>query len=337
MERGVIDHEQIEAARQFLRSHGDQLLPWSRVLIAAEALAQGLDLDYEQRNRQLTILRGRRRYYFRGLTTNYNTALARRLCRLRDATGKYLLAMEQPAFENCVFEAGEEEMAWEWSQRILPVSVQANNRMKNLPIFRELATEAEFRDAFARIAEEQPGGVLVQEDPPGEDYRALVVGGEIVAMSHLTPAYVVGDGQSTVELPAIAQNKKHLPYRGKLELGESEVDILARSNLSPMDVVEAGRQVDLALHLQEDSKGYATDVMDSMDQDHMAVVQQAVALVPGLRLAGVEARVIDSTQGSRLMLTGITARPDIAVHQFPQEGHPQNIARAVLDAMFPPE
>src|SRR5690606_19812681 len=80
--------------------------------------------------------------------------------------------------------------------------------------------------------------VLVEEQVEGRDYRALVVGGRVVAASERTPAHVTGDGRRTIAALVELANQDPRRARGHggvltcIELDDVTRAVLLRRGLT---------------------------------------------------------------------------------------------------------
>ena len=200
------------------------------------------------------------------------------------------------------------------------------------------------REAFrVALAAGKAQRVVVQRQLVGRDYRALVVGGQLVAVSERVPAGVVGDGVSTVEGLVATANAD--PRRGdgharqltRLRLDDAALELLARQGLSREGIPGAGRTIVLARTANMSTGGTAIDRTDAVDPVNVQLIEEAVAVV-GLDIAGVDivtpdiARSITVDGGG---IVEINAAPGFRMHTHPSEGSPRAVGAAVVEMLFP--
>jgi cyanophycin synthetase len=208
-----------------------------------------------------------------------------------------------------------------------------------------LADEAAVRAHFPiALRESRAGTVVVESYIVGKDYRILVVGGRVVAVAERVPAHVVGDGQHTLqELVAITNAD---PRRGvghekvltRLTLDAAALALAARQGYGPGDVPPAGTHVQLALTGNMSTGGTAIDRTDEIHPENYALASQA-ALVIGLDVAGIDFIAPDIAQSVREAggaICEVNAGPGFRMHTHPTEGIPRDVARPVIDLLFPP-
>ncbi|RIK47245.1 MAG: cyanophycin synthetase [Chloroflexi bacterium] len=208
-----------------------------------------------------------------------------------------------------------------------------------------LRDEAEVRENFdAAFEESRAGTVVVESYIRGKDYRILVIGGKIVACAERVPAHVVGDGVHTVEeLIEITNND---PRRGighekvltRISIDEAVVALLAKNDLTLTSVPPEGMFVQLRLTGNMSTGGTSIDRTDEIHPDNVEIAEQAAQVI-GLDVAGIDMIVEDITQPLKDQggaICEVNAGPGFRMHTHPTEGPPRDVARPVLDLLFPP-
>jgi cyanophycin synthetase len=197
---------------------------------------------------------------------------------------------------------------------------------------------AAFEEA-ARVS----GKVIVEEQIVGNDYRILVVDGAIAAVAERVPAQVVGDGRHTVRELIDVVNRD--PRRGegheqtltKITVDEHVLGLLADSKLSLDCVPAPGEAVRLRATANISTGGTAVDRTDEIHPDNALIARRAAAVL-GLDIAGIDflapciARSVRETGGG---IVEVNAAPGFRMHLEPSEGKARNVARPVIDMLFP--
>ncbi len=206
------------------------------------------------------------------------------------------------------------------------------------------ATASEASTAFTAAAH---GGrlVLVEEYVSGTDYRALVVGGRVVA-AELSPAQVTGDGVH--DITALVKQVNADPRRGighdrpltRIVLDDMALAHLNRQGLTPASVPADGQVVKLRHNANLSTGGTSKDVTASV---HPAIARMCVraAAVIGLDVCGIDLRLADISQppGTGIAAGGIieiNATPGLRMHLHPSEGSPRDVAGDIVDTLYPP-
>ena len=206
------------------------------------------------------------------------------------------------------------------------------------------ATASEASAAFTTAA--HGGGlVLVEEYVRGTDYRALVVGGRVIA-AEVSPARVTGDGVH--DIAALVEQVNADPRRGlghdrpltRIVLDEMVLAHLNRQGMTPASVPAGGQVVKLRHNANLSTGGTSKDVTASV---HPAIARMCVraAAVIGLDVCGIDLRLADISQppGTGIATGGIieiNATPGLRMHLHPSEGSPRDVAGHIVDTLYPP-
>lgn len=171
--------------------------------------------------------------------------------------------------------------------------------------------------------------ILLEEKLEGLDVRAIVIGGQFVCAVTRLPAYVVGDGSSTVaELveqknSLRKQNKAHARHPLKLEY----------YSIDPSLVPAADHFLQLTEISNVHLGGEAVDVTDLLPSALKELAEAAAAAIPGLGVVGVDMIATDFEGGIAKVIELNTAC-NFMIHQAPLYGQPRYPAEQVLKCML---
>lgn len=202
---------------------------------------------------------------------------------------------------------------------------------------------AESARAAFRIAQTFSREVLVEEQFVGNDYRVLVIGGKMVAASRRVPAHVIGNGKDTIQ--SLIEQANADPRRGdghenvmtRIELDETSLLSLDRRGIKLNDVPATGTTVTLRETANLSTGGIAIDVTDEVYPTIRSLCERAARLV-GLDICGLDLIAQDIARPMADQSGGIievNAGPGIRMHHYPAAGQPRNVARAIVDMMYP--
>lgn len=206
------------------------------------------------------------------------------------------------------------------------------------------------------------GAVIVESYVPGNDYRVLVTGGQVIAAAQLKPPVVTGDGTHSIGDLIDAQNAD--PRRGtghsraltKITVDDVALAHLAASGLDLSSVPEAGQRVSLRRNGNLSTGGTSADVTAAVHPDVAELCRRA-AVATGLDICGIDIRAADigaplfSAQlrpagdpgdpqpagpGLRAAVIEINACPGLRMHLSPAEGQARDVAEAIVDRVYPP-
>lgn len=206
----------------------------------------------------------------------------------------------------------------------------------------DLKNAEEVIEAFPR-AKAHSRSVIVERYFTGQDYRVLVIDGEIAAVAERQPAHVIGNGIDTIANLIAKVNED--PRRGdghedvmtRIVINDAMIQWMARSQLTLESVPPLMQRVVLSPTANLSTGATATDRTDEIHPDNAAIARRA-ALAVGLDIAGIDMILPDITRSWRETGGGIVevnAAPGFRMHLHPSEGQARNVARNVIDALFP--
>jgi cyanophycin synthetase len=208
-----------------------------------------------------------------------------------------------------------------------------------------IVDEDGLRFGFAEAQREAKGGrsVIIEQYFEGNDHRILVVDGKLVAVAERVPAHVVGDGVHTIA--QLVEQVNEDPRRGqghenvmtRIKIDAHVVEYLARSGQTVESVPEPGQVVYLRATANLSTGGTAVDRTNQIHFDNAEIARRAAKII-GLDIAGIDFIAPDISKSVRETGGGVievNAAPGFRMHLEPSEGAPRDVARPVIDMLFP--
>ncbi len=207
-----------------------------------------------------------------------------------------------------------------------------------------LADEAAVRAHYPLARDATRGGtVIVESFIVGKDYRVLVVAGRVVAVAERVPAHVVGDGEHTVRQLVAITNAD--PRRGvghekvltRIDFDDAAIALAREQGFGPDDVPSTGAHVQLALTGNMSTGGISIDRTDEIHPDNATIAAQAAQVI-GLDVAGIDFLTPDIAHSVKEVggaICEVNAGPGFRMHTHPTEGIPRDVARPVIELLFP--
>lgn len=188
--------------------------------------------------------------------------------------------------------------------------------------------------AYARAAGGKQSDVIIQQQVEGDEYRFLVVDGKIVAVAGRRPAFVVGDGVSTIA--KLIDKKNNDPRRSEGHKGVltkiSCDDVVQHRGEEFLGIVPVkGQQVSVLDTSNLSRGGESFDVTDIASP---AIKRLAVhaAHYCFLGVAGVDIITKDITAATAddSYVIEVNLAPGIRMHEFPSEGKARPAAKKIF-------
>lgn len=246
-----------------------------------------------------------------------------------------------PVPRGCVAVSVEEAVA-ELDHSGAPLVVKPYNGNQGKGVTLNLSDEAGIRSAFA-LAQAYDEKVLIEEFIEGRHYRLLVINNQLVAAAEKIPAYITGDGISSIRELVAKINEE--PLRGddhenvltKIKIDSVVILTLAQKNLSLNTVPAKGEVVFLRDSANLSTGGVAHDVTGLIHPDNRDLAVYAAQVV-GLDIAGVDLVIQDISRSFREAnghVIEVNAAPGIRMHQFPSEGEMREVGKYIVDQIVP--
>lgn len=273
--------------------------------------------------------------------TGHTGVLAADLVSDKNLTKLMLAENGIPVPDGVVVTTAQEAVnAWRQMDKLVAVKPLCGNQGKGVTV--KINTAAEVERAFS-VAYEFDKHVLVEEYIWGRQYRLCIINGRLVAASERIPAYIVGDGEHTVEELIAAVNRD--PLRGdghgkpltKIMIDAVAVGVLAKQHINRKDVPAKGQEVYIRYNANLSNGGTAVDVTDKVHPETRLLAERAADIV-GLDIAGVDivaADIARSIYGKNGAVIEINAAPGIRMHQYPTAGKMRDVGGEIVNYLFP--
>lgn len=193
------------------------------------------------------------------------------------------------------------------------------------------------------FAKEFSTQVIVERFIEGFDFRILVVDGNFVAASKRIPAQVIGNGTSTVKMLIDEVNAD--PNRGighesvltKIAFNDDTLNHLMRVGYNYENIPSENEKIILKSTANLSTGATAIDVTDYVHPANLLLAERA-ALIVGLDVCGIDIMAPDLStpiidNGGIIM--EVNAAPGFRMHLSPAEGKPRNVAKSVVDMLYP--
>jgi len=309
-------------------------LSFSNQMLVREAYRRGITFEVLPRKQFKMSYEGKSVIVRGGVQNAYNSRLAKKLTKYKNATCNFLQGMGYSTPENAIFIKDDVERAWQWAEPILPVVLKPNDGILGKLVFVKIETYAEFKTCFAKIAQEREQ-VLVEQFIYGDEYRFTFVKNDVVAVANRVPANIVGDSIHTIEQLIDLKNEERESSKNPIHLllkkDDETTRVLAKQALTYNDVPNDGEQIFIRNNSNVSTGGDAIDVTDTIHPDIKETVRKALVAIPGLRVCGVDVII----QGDSYHILEINSNAMLSMHHYPWQGEVQDVVGKVIDGMFP--
>jgi cyanophycin synthetase len=195
-----------------------------------------------------------------------------------------------------------------------------------------VTTLQEFRRACSRAAL-TADPIIVEQLVAGRHWRITLFDGELVFACERLPAFVVGDGQSSIQALVSRRNnaiaeRDGFPNAYPIHVDKDTHAALHDQNMTPASVPPAGHKVVLKRICNAAVGGLTVDITGSLHDDYLDLARKAAAAM-GARLAGIDIIAPDATQpigNGRVFINEVNTTPDLLLNHFDVSGSGNAIA-----------
>jgi len=209
-------------------------------------------------------------------------------------------------------------------------------------VFVNLKNPDELADAYS-LAKEYESYQLVEKYMSGDDYRALLVNNEVVALANKIPAHVVGDGSSTIKelVELVNQDPKrgdeHDNLLTKITFNDEVMMNLEKKGLGLEYVPDEGETVFLTETANLSTGGTAEDRTEDLHPSLKKSLER-VSKIVDLDLMGIDFIADDISKHPQELNWGIieiNASPGLRMHISPTSGKPRPVGKKIIDHLYP--
>lgn len=308
-------------------------------LIARVGARLGLGIHFESTARtsgQISAPDGRK-FYFAGTRMDLNGISAAQLAGNKEACAYYLLRMGYPVPDGRSFRVREIDAGCAYASELgFPVVVKPNHGFSGVHVS-IAANEPQLRRAMqALFADPLHRTALVQRKVDGNDFRIVILDGEVLAAYQRVPLAVVGDGRRATgalleeKIAALTARKRHLI------LAPRDVRVtlqLERLGLAWEAIPGLGERIQL-LDTANGSTG--ADLVDLTVKIHPEVCALCarIARDAGLRYCGIDLMTgtIEEPLADYVIIE-LNASPAI-YHLLGLGSHEQHLAESIIEKML---
>ncbi|AWA30347.1 cyanophycin synthetase [Flavobacterium magnum] len=314
----------------------------STLSIVQEAAARGIPWTRLGKNSKIRLGYGKNQKQFQATITCNTSNTAVNIAGDKDSTKKLLAQAMIPvaAGDVCQTEEGLKEI----TDRIgFPIVIKPlhGNHGKGATIGIDDLEAAKTAMAAAKVYGQY---VIVERYITGTDFRLLVIDGKFVAAAKRIPAHIVGDGISDITSLIASVNSQ--PGRGegheapltRIKYDQDTALQLSKYGYTPDSIPLQGETVYLKSTANISTGGTAEDVTDRIHPENIFMAER-IAKIIGLDICGIDIMATDLSVPMRKsggVVLEVNAAPGFRMHLEPSAGKPRNVAKAVVDMLYPP-
>lgn len=268
-----------------------------------------------------------------GVSTDLSSSTARTICNHKDVTALVadMLGCRMPATIAYDTDEGAQAFLRQYKQIVVKPSDGAHGNGVSINVSTTKLLEEALRRA--RVYS-QTGGLILQQQVQGNDYRILVIDGVAIAVSQRTAASVMGDGVHTNRELITIENETNSKRGSNYEKPLNYIDVDAAC-------IFLGEAMQLIPGQGEDSTvvgtaniGTGGKATDRTGQIPAAMIAEAERIVReiGAFTCGVDFMYDDTND--EWYLIELNSSPSFGLHHSPSEGEPVDVTHFFVDKLL---
>ena len=325
----------------------------SSTLLAGEAIKRGIKVDhinkYQKEMAFLELLYKKHKEHIIGQNISKTSSPADYAVKNKALTKSLLSRAKISVAKGRLFYKDRIDEGYKFIEEIgFPIVIKPFDSARGNLVFVGIIDRKESEDAIKKILKKNKY-VLIEKEFKGEECRIIASRDKFIAAANRVPANVIGDGVNTIRDLIKTKNEdpsrggKHSFWEGKA-LVKIKIDSVIKNNLNKnglelSSIVPKGERIYLRKNSNLSTGGDSVDITDQVHPELKKIAVKAVRAIPGLAYAGVDMMVSRdiSKKPARTsyMIVEMNSSPGIFLHHFPFEGKSRNVAKEVIDILFP--
>lgn len=324
---------------------------YSTYLIGEEAKKRGVKVEkifpeglYKKKSRLRLSYKGHVEIII-GQRTSQTSVVAFWIQRDKHLAKHFLRQAGIETAEGEVFSVKNEKEIISYVKKIgFPLIVKQTSGTHGDLVFLNVDSEVAIKECIDKIAKQGKKNVLIEREFIGKEYRLFATKDKFVAGTFRIPANVVGDGKSSIK--DLVKEKNRDPRRSaghskslvRIKIDQLVKDYLQSQKLSLESVPSKGEKIYLRPNSNLSTGGDSIDMTDKIHPAVKELAVKAIKAIPGLAYGGVDYLTKDVTKApspDNYIIIEINDSPMISMHHVPYEGKPRDVAKEIIDMIFP--
>lgn len=244
---------------------------------------------------------------------------------------------------------GEKFLPNEWELSVLyarkigfPVVIKPVFGSHGDNIYMDVNSETELKEIVKNVfANSLKTSFIVEKQFDGKEYRVFLTKEGKYAVLHREPAHVIGDGKNSIFQLIQKENEKRKERVNCLcpiAVDEITEIYMKKNNISMKDIPAKNKKVYLRHNSNVAKGGLCIDYTDKVHSSVIDNCKKILETFSGLSYVGIDymSKNIEVEQTEDMYnIVEVNTVPGIHMHMKPSEGKTRNVAKYMVDMIFP--
>jgi cyanophycin synthetase len=268
-----------------------------------------------------------------GVSTDLSSSTSRTICNNKNITTLIAnrLGVKVPATELYA----DDQTALEFLQKYGSIVVKPIDGAHGNGVTINV-TSAEFlQEALARARRNSlSGGIILQQQVTGSDYRLLVIGDSVVAVSERVAASVVGDGVHTFRELITIENERNVKRGENYEKALNYIDVEAANLFLGDKMNDTPPEGEVAMVVGTANMGTGGTAINRTGEMPPAMIKQAEQIVKEIGAFSCGVDFMYDSDTDEWFLIELNGSPSFGLHHSPSVGASVNVAKIFVDKLL---
>ena len=321
----------------------------SSKILAEEAIRRGIKINhvnnYQKEMAFLELIYKNHCEYIVGSNISKTTVCATYAVENKSLTKSLLTRARISVAEGKLFSKKNINEVYEFIDRIkYPIVIKPFDGVHGDLVFIGIESKNEFNEKLKKIFQKHEY-VLVEKEFKGKEFRFIAGRNKVFAVAHREPANIVGDGVHTIrELIKIKnqdprRGKGHIYPLTKIEINNITKQYLKEQKIGLESILSFGKKVYLRKNSNLSTGGDSIDVTDQVHSELKKIAVKTICAIPGLAYGGIDIMtnkdISEKPTKNSCIVIELNPSPGLRMHHFPAIGKPRNVAKEIIDILFP--
>lgn len=306
------------------------------------AAAESLGLDYKilsKRNPTVVISNGKLNLLFRNTSPSFNSLAGHEIASDKYMTAKLLKQEGVPVPEQKIFALDKISEIVTFAEANYPVVVKRNKGAGGDDVHVDIRNTKHLLQAIDSILASTAKHILVEQYIKGNDYRIIVFRGAIIDVIKRVPAYVIGDGSSTIEELIHLKNIQRVKILGgyPIVFDSRVIQILSESGLTKDSIPKKDAYIQLKKSCNYSTGGETKKVSLSEihpDNIELFIKIQNISFLEYTGIDYISSDLSKSWKETNSVINEINSSIGIDTHYYADMSLDLSAPRKVLAAYF---
>jgi cyanophycin synthetase len=235
------------------------------------------------------------------------------------------------------------KQALEFGEKIeYPVVLKPTVGSHGNHVFLDIQNKKELEKKIRHFCKNKYGNgfYLVEKEYKGNEFRLFITQKGFFACVSRIPANVIGNGIDTIRALVDKENYRRMNPRNtclcEIHFDEISQDFFEKYNIDISYIPKLGEVVSLRQNSNVSTGGNCYEITNTVHPSIVSLAKSVLSKFNDLPFIGIDLICEDITKPLKeYVICELDCTPGLSMHMMPEKGEPQNVAKEIVDVIFP--